>query len=224
MKKLLSLLVLIISISSYVCTAGFSSLAPCMQGFPDGTFRPDSLLKRAEAIQILYNIKGNEEKVDNSLFSDLHPDYPQDHWAQVAINWAVAYGYIIGDENNSLRIDENLTRAEFMRIVFQMGISKVYSDTWQGKTNFTDVPDDFWAQHEIRAISLRANLEGYSDGSFKPDNSITRAECAKILVGYFNHLSIQFGDKGIEFTDLDYPHWAYGYIIKIAQPYNYSLK
>ena len=80
------------------------------------------------------------------------------------------------------------------------------------KTNliFNDVDSVDWALESIYALAEKGIINGYSDGAFKPNQSITRAELAKILCLTFNFKNIN--DKEISFTDVSYDSWYYDYI------------
>ena len=81
---------------------------------------------------------------------------------------------------------------------------------WQGESapGFFDVPDEHWAFDEIANLVERGIIAGYEDGSFKPGNTITRAEWAKIMTGA---AELPLNDLGVHFHDIA-GHWAIPYI------------
>ncbi|MCR8994768.1 S-layer homology domain-containing protein [Brevibacillus laterosporus] len=85
-------------------------------------------------------------------------------------------------------------------------------------TNFWDVSRDHWAYEAITDMATKGIIDGYSDGSFRPNSKVTRAEFAKIMIAA---AGVQLGDKwGISQTFKDVPrsHWAFTYV-EYAKPY-----
>ncbi|MGE5417766.1 MAG: S-layer homology domain-containing protein, partial [Acidobacteriota bacterium] len=76
--------------------------------------------------------------------------------------------------------------------------------------SFTDVPNDYWAKDAIKAMVDRGILSGYTDGSFKPDQEITRAEFARIMVVSLR-LPLKTSAKA-SFQDVSTSSWAYPYV------------
>ncbi len=81
---------------------------------------------------------------------------------------------------------------------------------------YIDLPENHWAYGAINEMIEKGVFTGYDDGTIKPDQTITRAEFAKILVKTFD--LEKFSDEYRDFKDVDNSHWAYDYI-KIAQDY-----
>ncbi len=99
------------------------------------------------------------------------------HWAQGYIDTARKYGIVSGTGENNFKPDRPVTRAEMAVMLNNM---LGYSSTSQA---FTDVSktEYSWAYDAISALETRGILNGYADGSFRPQNSITRAETAAII-------------------------------------------
>ena len=79
---------------------------------------------------------------------------------------------------------------------------------------FSDVPDDFWAKNQIVALSNRGVITGFSDGTFKPNQSINRAEFAGIVQKAFSQ---QKTKPVMKFTDIDDGFWATSAIDEATQ-------
>ncbi|QOS99781.1 S-layer homology domain-containing protein [Brevibacterium sp. JNUCC-42] len=85
-------------------------------------------------------------------------------------------------------------------------------------TNFWDVPRDHWAYEAITDMAKKGVIDGYSDGSFRPNSKVTRAEFAKIMIAASG---IKLGDKSSisqTFKDVPRSHWAFTYV-ENAKPY-----
>lgn len=76
-------------------------------------------------------------------------------------------------------------------------------------TKFTDVGADFWANSYISELASRGIINGYEDNTYRPNNSVTRAEFIKILVAA---LFSNYEFSGNHFEDVKESHWAYKYI------------
>lgn len=104
-------------------------------------------------------------------------DMPTDEIYSTAINKLVDEKVINGYEDNTFRPTNKITRAEFAKmLVTANDISETTDKT------FFDVPDDHWAKEFIQSIYASELVEGYEDGSFKPDKNITYGELSTILV------------------------------------------
>ncbi|MEO0541202.1 MAG: S-layer homology domain-containing protein [Cyanobacteria bacterium P01_A01_bin.105] len=79
----------------------------------------------------------------------------------------------------------------------------------QDAINFGDVPDDYWAKPFVDALSSRGLMAGFENGTFKPDDPVTRAQLAQLIAGAF---SLANEETGIDFNDLEAEYWAYGAI------------
>lgn len=94
------------------------------------------------------------------------------------------FGIMGGYEDGSFRPDKTITRAEVARLITSaLGADKTYEEyITEGNNAFSDVPDTHWASKYISYLVANGTLEGYGDGTFRPDNEITYAELTKILV------------------------------------------
>lgn len=88
----------------------------------------------------------------------------------------------------------------------------------QAKTTFSDVPRSHWAYEAITEMAEKGIIKGYSDGKFRPDNKISRAEFAKIMIAAAG-IEIN-NDRNVKqtFADVDRDHWAFLYV-ELAKNY-----
>jgi hypothetical protein len=82
------------------------------------------------------------------------------------------------------------------------------------KSDFSDVPDGYWAEGEIAAAAKAGILDGYGDGRFGPDDNITRAQLSKMVANAFN-IKVNTGNP-VTFTDVPSSYWAEEYISALA--------
>lgn len=177
---------------------------PYISGYDDGTFRPDNTITRAETAAIIKKLANTEEDAGNVPFSDL-----KGHWAAEAIGSCFVKGYISGYGDGTFRPENPITRAEFAVILCNyLGVTPGHHP------EFSDVNFDFWASEYIGALSIHGYISGYPDGTFKPDNTITRAEAVTMI----NRALGREADINAQnpFSDVTPEHWAYNQILEAA--------
>jgi hypothetical protein len=116
------------------------------------------------------------------------------------------FAYIIGYPEGDFRPLGNITRAEVATIFSRLTNEKIFVNSSE-PSRFSDVPDDEWYSGYVKNMEKLGIISGYEDGTFKPDQPITRAEFATVA-SKFAELT---GDKTIDFSDID-GHWAVKYI------------
>lgn len=77
------------------------------------------------------------------------------------------------------------------------------------KQTFTDVGESFWGYKAIEALSSKGLVSGYEDSSYRPDNNITRAEFAKLVVNIYQNLGGELGGESVAFGDVSANDWCY---------------
>ena len=187
-----------------------------MYGYPDGTVRPEGMMTRAEAAALIARLA----KLDMS--NDAKPNFQdtESAWYNSAINAMTSKDLMFADKDGNFRPNQAITRAEFARALY--GVDKKNDKV----APFEDVKG-----HEFEAAINQAygngRINGYPDGTFKPDAYIQRSEAARILNQYANR-GVDFdGLAGvrkylIKFTDIDESHWAYYEIMEAANSHEYK--
>lgn len=187
-------------------------------GFPDGTFKPSKEVTRAEAVRMFVKLVNNGAELPNNpktSFKDAN-----NAWYSDEINYAVSKGFIKGYSDNTFKPNQAITRAEFAQM-----ISVFVKDGYPGTGSFKDVKGH-WASDAINELYGNKNIKGYSDGTFKPDQKLTRAEAVTILNSVFgrNTKSTSFtnvSESGLKkFTDVPKSHWAYYEILDASNGHN----
>lgn len=143
---------------------------------PEGTlsFKPNQNITRAEFVR--YFVKSKELFLSNntvSEFTDLN-DIGKDNLTYIIT--AVEYGLINGYPDGTFRPKATITRAEIAAILSRSEILKPMDGT-----AFTDVTGDYWANDAIRAVQQAGLFNGYEDGSFRPDQKMTRGEAVAVI-------------------------------------------
>ena len=104
----------------------------------------------------------------------------------------------------------NITRAEVATIFFRMLTDESRNEFWSQTSSYADVELDDWFNNAICTLSNAGIINGYEDGTFKPNGKITRAEFATIASRFF-----EYADENIEnpFSDVEEDTWYYQYIM-----------
>ena len=187
-------------------------------GYPDGSFGPDRNMTRAEAAQMFYNLLKNQNVDAEPTFDDV----PEGAWYATAVNVMEELGIVNGVGDNKFEPNREITRAEFTTMA--MRFAKVPSG---GVNIFTDVaPSDWFYSYVVNSIQY-GWIEGYGDGTFRPDRLITRAEVTTIVNRMLDRQAdmafvIQNRDKLTKFTDLTTEHWAYYTIVEATNEHDYK--
>ena len=132
------------------------------------------------------------------------PDKPE-------LNTEDHYAYIVGYEDGSVQPEGDITRAEVATIFFRLLTDESRNEFWSQTNNYSDVSEDAWYNNAVSTLSNAGIIDGYEDGTFKPDGNITRAEFATIAVRFFEATY----DGGDLFSDIA-GHWAQDYINEAA--------
>jgi hypothetical protein len=134
-------------------------------------------------------------------------DVSSSHWAVDYIVYLTDNNIISGYPDNTFRPSNNITRAEFAKIVV-MALGASLPTSYKGY--FPDVPSTHWAWKYIEKAKELGILKGYPDGSFRPGKEITRAEIAKMVVNAGGFIT---NTSGSRFPDVPPTHWAYNFIM-----------
>ena len=189
-------------------------------GYTDGTFGPERNMTRAEVTTMFARLLTEQIEADKT-YSSTFNDVPKGYWAANYIGYMQQFGIITGYSDGSFRPDAPVTRAEFAAIASR------FEKLTEGSKSFTDVPDTYWAARYINFAATRGWVTGYSDGTFKPENTITRAEVAAVTCRLLersadqNYIRSPFKELRT-FSDMTESHWAYWYAMEAANGHDYT--
>ena len=147
-------------------------------GYPDGTVRPEGDITRAEMAAIFVNLMTEEYLKEYYSVRNPYLDVASDAWYNPFVSTMYEAG-AIKDSEDYFRPNEPITRAELAVMAAQFATSKAAK-----ASTFSDVSKKHWAADEIALIQKMGWISGYPDGTFRPDNNITRAEAMAII----NHM------------------------------------
>lgn len=189
-------------------------------GYTDGTFGPERNMTRAEVTTMFARLLTEQIEADKT-YSNTFSDVPKGYWAANYIGYMQQFGIITGYSDGNFRPDAPVTRAEFAAIASR------FEKLTEGSKSFADVPDTYWAARYINFAATRGWVTGYSDGTFKPENTITRAEVAAVTCRLLERSADQSYIRSHlnelrTFSDMTESHWAYWYAMEAANGHDYT--
>ena len=146
-----------------------------ISGYSDGTYKPNKPITRAQAAKIISNflaLKPTNEKIS---FSDVD----QNHWAFDVVRLVAQHKIMNGLGDGRFAPEALITRAQMAQILYNAGF---YSQSINNQINsFSDVDNNHWAYVAIETMKQEGILNGYADGRFGPNDSLSRAQIAAII-------------------------------------------
>lgn len=191
-------------------------------GYSDGTVRPNGRITRAEVATIFFRLLTDDARQRNWSSENNFSDVSADKWYNNAVSTLCHMGVLGGYSDGTFRPNAPITRAEFAKIAVsfsQANGSAVYS-------YFTDVKTTDWFAPYVTAAKDSSLIEGYSDGSFKPENRITRAEACAIVNRVLgrkpskSHMKIS---GRIDWPDCTTADWFYEAIMEATNSHTYQM-
>ena len=144
-------------------------------GYEDGLVRPNADITRAEVAAIFFRLLKDDVRDDNLTANSVFTDVAFGKWYNKSISTMAKIGIVKGRTANAFAPNAPITRAEFAAICSRFDRSNV-----EIKSDFNDI-SGHWAENEIRRAASLGWIQGYTDGFFKPDQNITRAEAASMI-------------------------------------------
>ena len=160
--------------------------AGLISGYPDGRFRPDQPVTRAELIVMLTGRLNAplSERPSEFIFKDV----PVNHWAAAQLQTAYELDLMRGYPDRTLRPDAFVTRSELVNILARAlkqtpdsGFTKQSGDPSALASLFSDVSKEAWYANDLSIIASLHYLSGYPDGTFRPQGMATRAEVMTLI-------------------------------------------
>ena len=179
-----------------------------MVGYPDGMVHPEKQITRAETATIFFRMLTDESRED--YWSQVNPYYdvlPED-WFNNAVSTLTNAGILNGYPDGNFAPNGNITRAEFAAMAVRFFTDE--EEDVKGDS-FPDIADH-WANYEINLAYAKDIIEGYPDGTFKPDQEITRAEAVTIVnrvLERYPHKEYLLEDMIVWPDNMDETMWYY---------------
>lgn len=186
-------------------------------GYGNGLFGPTDCMTRAQAAQMFYNLLLNKNVDIAVKFTDV----PADAWYGNAVHTLASLGIIKGIGNDQFAPNRTITRAEFAVIAMR------FANLSATVTNpFTDIASNDWYYNAVTSAVSYGWITGYSDGTFRPYATITRAEVATIV----NRMLARTADRDFvdssavtHFDDVPNTYWAYYSIAEATNAHTHTI-
>lgn len=183
--------------------------------------RPEGKITRAEVATIYFRMLTDESRTKFWSQSSGYSDVKTGDWFNNAVSTLSNAGIIAGYEDGSFRPNGYITRAEFATIA-----ARFFDVTYSGKDLFPDI-SGHWAKDYINQAANKGFVNGYEDGTFKPDRNITRAEAVTLV----NRTLDRHPDKS-HFTkdmlvwpdNMDQTKWYYADMQEATNSHTYQMK
>ena len=191
-----------------------------LTGYPSGGFGPDNSMTRAEVAQMFYALLQNKDVPITRTF----PDVPADAWYATAVNTLASLGMVSGDETGNYRPNDPITRAEFCVIALAFAYEPENTLCW-----FTDVNTGDWFYSYVAQAASYGWIGGYTDGTFGPNNPITRAQVTTIVNNMLGRAAdrdyvLDHQEDLVQFNDLTRGHWAFFQIMEATNAHDYTIR
>ena len=179
---------------------------PYISGFADGTVGGRRNITRQETAVIFYRLLTEQARKDYGADFNIFPDVADDYWANREISTLIKAGIIKGLPDGTFGPTQNITRAEFITMA-----SRFFTVTTEKDDPFPDVAGH-WAEREILFAYSKGWIKGLPDGTFAPNQFITRGEAVHIINGILGRKadaqSIPAGAEN-KWSDLSPADWFY---------------
>ena len=189
-----------------------------LNGYPGGLFGPNDNMTRAEVAQMFYNLLLNQNVTVTVSFADVSADA----WYAQAVNALASLGIVQGVGDGMFAPERTITRAEFTVIAMR------FAELPTGGTNpFSDVRTSDWFYAQVVGAAQYGWITGYTNGTFGPNNTITRAEVTAIVNRMLSRSADEdFVDDNaaelVRFNDVSDTYWAYYDIMEATNSHEYE--
>ena len=146
-----------------------------VQGYPDGTVKPAGNITRAETAAILFRLMDDASRKTYYSTKSGFRDVASGSWYNTYVATLNNAGVITDSSNGYFRPNEAITRAELAAMLAK------FSETTSAANYFNDVSAKYWAANAIAICAKLGWINGYPDGTFRPDKNVTRAELMAMI-------------------------------------------
>jgi len=189
-----------------------------IQGYPDGNVKPQNNISREEVAAIFYRLMEGESRANYYSTTNSYSDVKDTRWSNKHISTMANAGIITGYPDGSFRPGQAITRAEFAAIAARF-------DKLDERESglFTDI-SGHWAEKYILSAGNKGWIKGYTDGTFKPNQYITRAEAMSFINSVLNRKVKESGlpEDAKKWPDNPATSWYYEDVIEATNNHDYS--
>lgn len=189
-----------------------------VHGYTDGTVKPCSNVTRAETAAMLYRLLTENRRNEIQTASNSFSDVSADAWYNEPVSTMANGKYIMGFPDGTFGGNKNITRAELVAMLVR------FIEVQNEDCSFTDVSRDYWAYGCIATATKAGWIAGYPDGTFKPEQPITRAEAMTIINRVLNR-GVNEKSELMNFKvwpDNEPSAWYYYEVIEASNEHEYT--
>ena len=146
-----------------------------IKGYTDGMIHPNTPVTRAQVATILFRLLEEDLREKYLTETNTFRDVNADHWANTAVSTMAKMGVFRGRTLTRFDPDAPITRGEFAAVCARLDKTQV-----QVTNSFTDL-NGYWAKQEILRAAALGWVQGYEDGSYRPNARITRAQVITMI-------------------------------------------
>ncbi len=193
-----------------------------INGYPDGSVKPEGDITREEIAAVLYRITNHDYEAPFVATGDAFPDVTSERWSSHDIEYMADKAIIQGYPDGEFKPTRNLTRAEFAALISRF--AKIVAAGYEN--SFPDVSQAHWAYNEILSLAHSGFMTGYEDGTFRPEDNISRAEVMTVINKLLGRKPLESYVKSLEFNPYNdlYPEtWYYVTVLEATITHNYWL-
>lgn len=190
-------------------------------GYKDGLLRPYGEISRGEVAAIFFRMLTDKTRNEYWSQTNSFTDVAAEKWCNNAISTLFGMGIIDGYGDGAFRPDGPITRAAFTKMA--VNFFDYHVKDYDGR--FTDVEGDAWYAGYIQAAAELKLIEGFDDGTFRPDDYITRAQACAIInrtlgrVPDADRMSIR---PLVTWPDCDEDAWYYADMMEATNSHDYQ--
>ncbi len=187
-------------------------------GYPDETVRPLRNITREESTMIFYRLLRDEVRDGIFTLANNFSDIATERWSNSAISTMSNGYYVVGRPDGTFDPEAPITRAEFATMAVRFAS---LMDT--SGVSFNDI-EGHWAERYILKAAKAGWIKGYPDGSFKPDEYITRAEAMtlvnNVLMRHVNEAGLHADTR--KWIDMDGSEWYYYIVLEATNSHDFT--
>ncbi len=193
-------------------------------GYPDGSVQPNGYITREEMTSIIYRVMVHKYEEPFSATGKVFSDVKLNRWSAFDIEYMADKNMVFGYPDGEFKPANHLTRAEFAALIYRFTEDELTKG--KSKNPFNDLSDEHWAYNEILTLCENGLVEGYEDGSFRPENNITRAEVMTVVNKILGRKPLDSYIKSFNFNpfnDLEMDKWYYTIVLEATITHDYYL-
>ena len=193
-----------------------------INGYPDGSVKPDGEITREEMTSILYRIVNHDYEKPFVATGEAFPDVSMERWSVHDIEYMSDKNIVYGYPDGEFKPGNNLTRAEFAALIKRF--AKL--EKTDKENPFPDLDKSHWAYEDILSLNASGLMQGYEDGTYRPENQITRAEVMTVINKILGRNPSEPYVKSLDFnpfSDLKKDKWYYTTVLEATVTHNYYL-